>query len=1165
MPLCSWRWCVWASWRGPAYGAQRAVDQIDQNLLNYGDPFQNGDIKKNSSLDFYYLVGWEQLIQYSTTKAHGYNPELGGHAPFDMPEEFSATDDKSTTDFLWGATRFLYTVHQTTNTRDLKIFTTGAIEVTYNDDGSLSQVEIASTDGPKVVGSTPGAGQCANQNNGTPTQDLHRVFLMLDGSESGYSADGSLYHAVFYYVVRHADGSITASQSDDQTTIGLLKVEAYWAIEGELALQKTSANTSITSNNSCYSLEGATYGVYNDAACADLETTLETDAEGKAECTLTVGNYWVKEISAPPGYALDTTVYPVEVQAGKTVKVNGGKVSDAPQAHVVVDLATKKDTTSGGQAQGSASLAGAQFTVKYYDNVAGKTSGDPKRTWVFRTGSDGSVAFDAAHLASGDALYIDKGREGATNKLVVPLGTITVQETKAPAGYNLGNGSTPQVKKVVLSGTGTAKVLLAGYEAYEQADTVMRGDYRLVKVGNTGVDDAAPQEPDPVLVAGVQFQIVNRSAQAVVSPRDGTTLVAPGEVVCTITTNEDGFASTRAGKSVNGWATPSGWSGALAYGSYSVHEIIPQSVQDVYYEAYGTTLMAADDWNLTIDSEEQYDPAILVANKIPQTALKIVKVDEESGLSIPLPCSFRLYDGRGELVTYTDHYPETNVMDTWTASESGEVTLPMMLNDGSYTIEEVEAPEGYVLAEEKLTFTVDAAYRSWDDPIVVSFTDKPARGVVSVAKTDEVDASPVVGACYVVQAATDITTPDGTVHAQAGEVVANLETDAEGHAETGELYLGSYDVYETKAPEGYALDHEMRRVELVYEGQDVPVVSTSLELADGRTTIRLLKVDSATGEALPGAKFSVKSEDSTFEQEEQTGEDGTFVLEKLAHGSYTLEEVEAPEGYWVEDADASGGTDADEGASATEIASKRTFRVDDQGYVVLEDGTSAGQIQVQVENAPVTIGTTATCNGQHEVKLTGPVELVDVVAYRGCIPGEEYTVEGTVHFVGTDDKGNPTDEGEVKDGDDKAIVASTTFTAESVEGEVEVVFTFDAELVEDATVVVFEDLRRKGNSIAWHADPSDTEQTVVFHGPDEPKAEEPVPDEPKPEEPTPEKPESAKAVKTGDALVAVLLACLSVGPGSFALARYARRRPRLLLRRRSLKLSGSRILGRSSR
>lgn len=352
-----------------------------------------------------------------------------------------------------------------------------------------------------------------------------------------------------------------------------------------------------------------------------------------------------------------------------------------------------------------------------------------------------------------------------------------------------------------------------------------------------------PQEVVRVLVPGVKFELYNDSESAVLSPESGK-LVEPGNRVCTITVNENGLATTKDDNAnVNGWSKPSDWTGALAYGTYRIHEVIPQDVADAFKAKWGKTLLPVEDWKTTIREEGQYDPPQLVNDHIPQTPLKVVKVDTETGRQVPLPVSFQLEDASGNLVTYTSHYPATDTIDTWTANERGELTLPMLLEEGDYTLKEVEAPYGYVKELEGKAFHVDADYNGWDDPLVIEFSNMPQKATITVAKTDALTGDPVDESVYIVKAAETIQTPDGTIRAHEGEIVATLTTGEDGKATTPDLYLGTYTVYEAKAKDGYALDIAEKTVTLEYAGQDVALYDHEEAVTDEPTTPSIKKMD----------------------------------------------------------------------------------------------------------------------------------------------------------------------------------------------------------------------------------------------------------------------------------------------------------------------------------
>lgn len=246
--------------------------------------------------------------------------------------------------------------------------------------------------------------------------------------------------------------------------------------KGSMNLKKESANPEMTDGNSCYSLEGATYGVYKEQACTTKVANLTTDAQGNSNTVeVDAGTYFVKEIKAPKGFVLDKKVHPVTVTAGRTAVV---KVKDLPQLDPVGVLLGKIDKeTNQNKPQGSASLEGAEFTVKYYKTEPtgtqdpaeqGKT---PERTWVFRTDEDGFCYYDTKYLISGSELYL-----GATGLPQIPLGIITIQETKAPEGYIIN----PEIFVIPITSNNDGSEFIYTYNEPKIPETLLTLD--IVKV-----------------------------------------------------------------------------------------------------------------------------------------------------------------------------------------------------------------------------------------------------------------------------------------------------------------------------------------------------------------------------------------------------------------------------------------------------------------------------------------------------------------------------------------------------------------------------------------------------------------------------------------------------------------------------------------------------------
>ena len=839
---------------------------------------------------------------------------------------------------------------------------------------------------------------------------------------------------------------------------------------GNIDLQKVTAIEEMCEGNDHYSLEGAVYTVYGNSALTKVVGSITTDKDGCGKLEdLEPGDYWVKETKPAPGHSLDPETYPTKVVSDETTRVNGKTVSDIPQSDPVGMLVGKVDASTGEPVpQGDASLSGALFTVRFYPGdhltVAGaEASGDPLRTWVFETDDDGFAYLAEEYKYSGDPLFHQTNGDAS-----IPLGTILVQETRAPKGYNLddGHGGEPKVFLVRITQDGAVGESVYTYNTPQVPDTVKRGDFRLVKeVPVTIYLDAnpdMPQEVKRVLAPGVKFELYNDSESYVLSPEDGSK-VAPGDRVCTITVDENGLATTKdVNASVNGWSKLADWTGALAYGSYRVHEVIPADVAAAFKAKWGKELLPVEDWKTAISDEGQYEPPALVNDHIPQTPLKIAKTDAETGKQIPLPCSFQLEDAGGNLVTWTSHYPEEETLDTWTANERGELTLPMLLEEGDYRVVEVQAPYGYVKALEGMAFHVDAEYKGWDDPLVVEFENMPQKATITVEKADSWTGDAVAGSTYLVVAAETIQTPEGTIRAHEGEIVATLVTDEEGRATSPELYLGTYTVYEAKATDGYALDVMEKTVVLDYAGQDIAVYDHKEAVSDEPTNPSVKKVDALDSDkAVEGALFHIWNDEGTFDEELTTDSDGVISLAYAKHGTYHMQEVEAPEGYVIADVDEEGN------------AAIVDFKVNDQGMIEWdESGSMASSHEFVLENMPKTMKTTAidSESGTHEGQAHEELTIVDAIAYTGLVPGEEYTVSGTLMDKAT---GEP-----ATDDEGNEISSSTTFTAEETCGTVDVTFTFKGATLAGKSLVAFESMKHEGTEYMVHADIDDVDQTV---------------------------------------------------------------------------------------
>ena len=274
--------------------------------------------------------------------------------------------------------------------------------------------------------------------------------------------------------------------------------------KGKLKLKKASSNPGISDNNPCYSLEGATYGVYSDSGCTRQVGTLTCNASGDSNVIdIAPGTYYVKETKAGKSYALDEGIHQVNVSGGQTATVN---VTDAPQNDPADMLVAKVDSETGKASPlGAGTLAGEEFTVKYNYSVDTQETLTEKapRTWVLKTDENGRTSLARVTLdkdkyfVSGDSFYTS-----TNGNITLPIGTVTVQETKAPSGYLLSDNSI-HIQQIT-SNTTTERVTTF-VEPSEDAPTVReqvkRGDIAFNKVHGE----------DMTGLAGVPFKITSKT------------------------------------------------------------------------------------------------------------------------------------------------------------------------------------------------------------------------------------------------------------------------------------------------------------------------------------------------------------------------------------------------------------------------------------------------------------------------------------------------------------------------------------------------------------------------------------------------------------------------------------------------------------------------------
>ena len=469
----------------------------------------------------------------------------------------------------------------------------------------------------------------------------------------------------------------------------------FWAklAVGDGKIQKSSSNTAITKSNDCYSLSGATYGVYSDKGCTKSVATLMTDGNGNTDTVeLRASTYYVKEIEAPKGFQLDNNVYTLTVKAGETSTL---KVSDTPKVtDTLVELFKIDMETGKATAQGNASLEGAEFVWKYYDGYYTKDNlpSEPTRTWTTKTkaekGSDNTIHYITrladSYKVSGDSFYTQNGT------ICLPLGTITVEEKAAPNGYLLDGaymqaaGSSEQIKGVYVAQITEDGELaaLSGSNQYSVSDKIIRGGVRIQK-RDLETKDTKPQ--GGATLKDTAFEIISLNDNAVLV--DGK-LYNKNETVKTIHTGVDGIATTAAD--------------TLPYGKYRLEESNAP-------EGYLTDGAKPIEFEITENGKivDLTDEAHSIYNQIKRGDLEGVKIGDGTHkrlVNVPFRITSKttgeshiiVTDANGQFSTAADwvsHTQNTNAGENsedgiWFGTSTPDDSKGALLYD-TYTIEEL--------------------------------------------------------------------------------------------------------------------------------------------------------------------------------------------------------------------------------------------------------------------------------------------------------------------------------------------------------------------------------------------------------------------------------------------------------------------------------------------
>lgn len=570
--------------------------------------------------------------------------------------------------------------------------------------------------------------------------------------------------------------------------------------------------------------------------------------------------YYVKEVVVPDGYRDDGKVWEVKPDYGSFDTV---EMTNTP---IRCDVSVDKKDKETSDPQGDARLFGATYglyaleTVNYPDG----------RGIVSYAGNDnitstaGTDFYSTGTPANAGALLATVRTDEAGNFNFGNLyyGKYYIQEIEPSEGYLLDE---TKYEVDYSKEPNTHQNISVTRHVVE---TVKKQPFEIIKVSTDGDDT----ETD--YVEGAEFTVKLQSEIDKVG-------WDAAKVYDTLVTDEKGYACSK----------------ELPYGTYLVKET------KVPHNLYKT-----DDFTVEVTEDSRTPQRYRILNDAPFKAyIRMVKKDAESGSTICLSgVTFKIRN------TDTDEYVEQKVgkdkVSEFTTDDSGTITTPLKLKYGNYQVEEITAPNGYLISEEEFPFVVekDGAVKveedSDGDPVIeVVIEDTPVKGSISITKAGEVltgteydtivdrimsaidqedrsldfiyEEQNLAGAVFQLIAAEDIYTPDhqkdengkrtlemiNGVPASAGAVVATLTTDENGEASMEDLPLGKYQVVEIEAPKGFVLCEEPFPVELTYKDDHTDVVYGNADFVNERvkTKLSVIKTDGVTKNPVEGATYGV--------------------------------------------------------------------------------------------------------------------------------------------------------------------------------------------------------------------------------------------------------------------------------------------------------------------
>ena len=981
----------------------------------------------------------------------------------------------------------------------------GVIHVDVNNSGSTKDDE------PLSAGLGWVFGTCANDEVGGQCPSFTGGKIICTSKDP----DGTAYF--FFY----------CTSPRGQWTGGSFSITPKLPKTGFLQIHKSSADPAITNGNSCYNFEGIPYGIFTDAECRNPVTVVTLDANGYSQpYELTAGTYYVREAEAKPGsgYQTNSTVYTIEVTAGTTATAPVMcETTDVPLNDpfgIVINKINADGTTT-------ADLSGAEYTIKYYPkqyNTVAEIQADPEAkatTWVIKTIKDASGNYQAflddAHIVSGvsDGAKFGKNTMGT---YIIPLGTLTVEETKAPTGFTK-DGAVVSSAATGATLTGTNNVYLFNLVDKDSAiylksgnaldtaatdETAITLQYAERQINGTPKMEKHDLELNKKAAmggtnfAGITFEVYCLDDSVII----GNTTYKKGETIETVTSDAEGNVTMTTQYPIGHYAVREKSANNYYTNDGQIHYFNVVEYQGGAFIQYETNMNAVTFTDRVVrgdlsfvkknaDTEETlaYIPFRITNNTTGETHYILTSADGTFTSAVGKTTNTNANDAVLSQYGDKDVIPQS-VVDSL-AKDAGlwfgmgsEGTMTAA-NDsygsfvyGTYTITELKTEATRNMKMYTSTFTIDTDGKVLDLGTVNNVPMGIKTTLVDVNEehfTEPVSSITLTDHVAYKNLDTDKTyTLTGTLYVKEGDALTELMTETVDFTPAEKNGIQdvtfTFDASALKGKSVVAFEELSVNGEFCAEHKDKDDENQTVTFPDIQTTAR----DNVTEDHVSNAADSVTIIDTVTYTGLKAGEtyEITGTLMDAETGEAALDDdgnaITASKEFTAPTAD--GNIDITFTFAGVSLAGKTLVAFEDISY---EGRRYAVHADINDKNQTVYIPKIHTKaldanTGLNQVLADSNATVVDTVTYTHLLPGKTYVMKGVLM----------TSAGNALMVNGKTITASTEFVPTTPDGTVDVTFNFDASEIGGRKLVFYEYLELDGNTVASHTDISDTDQTV---------------------------------------------------------------------------------------